>query len=369
MGQHLHAAINENRRQHPGCPYKSGETKAYLFSQISVQRNKSRDNSMSFTIFSNSHASAKCALPRTLQVGVGRAIAHHGELLQGVFSDEDGRLHRGLVTLPLPQIGSVVTFWPDDSEDIRTRPENRSKAACAAKLAFQELGSPQVAGCLTIETSIPIGYGYGSSTADVIAAIRAAAAAIGADLNRSSICRLAVAAETASDALVFDEQAVIFAQREGRVLEYLPGDYPALHVVGFSSRDDVPVDTLAMAPARYESTEIETFRVLRGLIRRAIREQDATLLGRVSTTSATINQRYLEKRHFRTLMQICENGGGCGVQISHSGPLMGVLVDAKAYDAMARVVGIATAARDSGFTDIVTFSVNVDGAPVQNTSW
>ncbi|MGP4727186.1 GHMP family kinase ATP-binding protein [Agrobacterium deltaense] len=312
----------------------------------------------------DSHTSVKRVLPQVLRVGVGRSITHHGELLQGVFSDDDGRLHRGLITLPLPRVESIATFWPEDGEGIRTRPAGRSKAASAARLAFQELGCPQVSGCLTMETSIPIGYGYGSSTADVVAAIRAAAATVGAELHRSSICRLAVAAETASDAVVFDEQAVIFAQREGRVLEYLPGDYPALRVVGFTSRDDAPVDTLALVPARYDNTEIETFRVLRGLIRRAIREQDAALLGHVATASARINQHHLPKRHFETLLQICEDGGGCGVQVAHSGTLMGVLIDAKAHDAVTRVATIAAAARDCGFTDIVRFAVNVDGAPV-----
>lgn len=301
---------------------------------------------------------------RPLRVGTGRAIAHHGELLQGVFPDESGRLHRGLVTLPFPRIASVVTFWPDDGKDIRTRPADRSKAARAATLTFQELGHPYAHGCLTIETSIPVGCGYGSSTADVIAAIRAATAATGAELHRSLVCRLAVAAETASDAVVFEEQAVLFAHREGRVLEYFPGDYPPLHVVGFASRDDAPIDTVAFTPARYDSAEIESFRVLRGLFRRAIHEQDADLLGHVATASARINQRYLPKRHFDVLLQISRDAGACGIQVAHSGNLMGVLIDVKEPDAAERTKTAATAARAFGFTDIVRFSVNVDGVPL-----
>ncbi len=304
------------------------------------------------------------ALYRPLRVGIGRSNAHHGELLQGVFPDEIGRLHRGLVTLPFQRIESAVTFWPDDGQDIRTRPAGRSKAARAASLTFQELGRPHAPGCLTIETSIPVGCGYGSSTADVIAAIRAAAAATGAELHRSLICRLAVAAETASDAVIFDEQAVLFAHREGGFLEYFPGAYPSFHVVGFVSRDDPPLDTLAFTPVRYDSAEIENFRVLRGLFRRAVREQDAELLGHVATASARINQRYLPKRYFDVLLQISRDAGGCGVQVAHSGNLMGVLIDAKAPDAADRTKTAATAARAFGFSDIVRFSVNVDGVPL-----
>ncbi|WP_425645404.1 kinase [Agrobacterium leguminum] len=257
-----------------------------------------------------------------------------------------------------------MTFWPDDGEDIRTRPVGRSKAAKAAMLTFQELGHRYARGNLTIETTIPVGYGYGSSTADVVAAIRAAAAAAGAELRRSMICRLAVAAETASDAIVFGEQAVLFAHREGTVLEYFPGEYPPIHVVGFVSRDDTPIDTLTFAPARYDSREIESFRVLRGLARHAIRKQDARLLGHVATVSAQINQRHLPKRHFEELSRISDEVGASGIQVAHSGSLMGVLIDAKEPDAVGRAGAAATAARDRGFTDIIRFSVNVDGAPL-----
>lgn len=44
------------------------------------------------------------------QIGVGHAIAHHGELLQGVFEGHDGRLHRGLLTLPYPLRTATATF-------------------------------------------------------------------------------------------------------------------------------------------------------------------------------------------------------------------------------------------------------------------
>ncbi|MCO6180832.1 kinase [Ciceribacter sp. RN22] len=303
-------------------------------------------------------------VPFPLRVGVGRATGHHGELLQGVFADERGRLHRGLLTLPCPRAESIVTFWPEAATGIRTRPQGREKAARAAALAFQELGYEDVGGSLTIETAIPVGYGYGSSTADVVAAIRAASAAAGAELHRSAICRLAVAAETASDALVFGEQAVLFAHREGRVLEYLPGEYPPLYVVGFVSPKDAAVDTLGSAPAHYDSSDIESFRVLRGLARHAIAKQDAGLLGHVASASARINQHHLPKRQFEDLVGLSKAVGACGIQVAHSGNLMGVLFDATEADARARAADTMAGARDCGFTDILRFSVNVDGTPL-----
>jgi len=211
---------------------------------------------------------------RRLQVGVGRSTAHHGELLQGVFEGHDGRLHRALITLPLAGQQSTVTFWPGEEGGIRSRPANRRKAARAVVLTLEYLGFPEAGGDLTIESDIPIGHGYGSSTADVIAAIRATAAAAGVTLRRSTVCRLAAAAEGASDAIAYGDQAVLFAHREGRLLEHFGGEIPPLLVVGFRTGGARPIDTLSLPRARYDGQEIEQFRVLRGLASRAVRQQD-----------------------------------------------------------------------------------------------
>ncbi|NTA14006.1 kinase [Agrobacterium tumefaciens] len=297
---------------------------------------------------------------RPLRVGIGRASAHHGEFLQGMFP-EGGELHRGLLTLPMTRMESVVTFWPDRSPNIRTRPEGRNKAAAAARLALDTLGYHGDGGCITIESTIPVGHGYGSSTADVVASIRAILTASHSAFRESAICRLAVAAETASDAVIFGAQAVLFAQREGRVIEYLPGEYPPLHVVGFSSPRDGGVDTLEFPPADYDCDEIETFRVLRAAARRAIRTQDANLLGQVATASAHINQRYLPKDNLDEAFAISSEAGGCGVQVAHSGSLIGILIDATMPDAAARIERVLSKARDGGFINVVDFTVNVDG--------
>lgn len=300
---------------------------------------------------------------RSLQVGHGKAMAHHGEILQGVFPDDDGRLHRGLITLPLPGKQSHVTFWPDDGPGIRTRPNGRAKAARAARLALDALGHPEAQGSLTIESTIPLGCGYGSSTADVVASIYAIAAAARAQISRTTLCRLAVAAETATDAIAFAGQAVLFAHREGRVLDYLPGDYPPLYVIGFSASEDRPVDTVEMSPAQYTSSEIEAFRVLRGHVRHAIAQQDPRSVGRVATASARINQGYLPKRRFDDLVRLAQTAGGLGVQVAHSGNRMGILLDARDDSAADRAESIARAAQREGFTDIIRFAVNADGAP------
>ena len=51
-------------------------------------------------------------------VGTAVAIAHHGELIQGVFKDDGGRLHRGLVTLPIAGLRSEARFARSDADAV-----------------------------------------------------------------------------------------------------------------------------------------------------------------------------------------------------------------------------------------------------------
>jgi uncharacterized protein involved in propanediol utilization len=301
------------------------------------------------------------SVARSLQTGVGRAIAHHGEFLQGVFEGEDGRLHRGLVTLPLVGCQAVATFWPREEGRIRTRPAKRSKAARAAAMTIEHLGLAGTGGDLTIDSAIPVGHGYGSSTADVVATIRAVAAAASTRLRQSTICRLAVAAEGASDAIAYGGDALLFAHREGRILEHFGGDFPPLFVVGFRTDDSGPIDTLRLPRARYNAEEIQLFRVMRGLAYRSIREQDPRMLGRVATMSASICQRHLPKPRFETVLDIAQEYGACGVQVAHSGTLVGILLDANQHAGGQSAVTMANALREVGFRNLETFALNAEG--------
>lgn len=295
------------------------------------------------------------------RIGVGAASGHHGELLQGIFEDRTGRLHRGLVTLPLTELVSTATFTPAPTAGVTAQPDGKVKAGLAARKTLSHLGVAE-GGVLQIESNIPIGHGYGSSTADVVAAIRAVAAAHAVQLQPSRVSQLAVSAERASDAIAFDGHAVLFAQREGTVLEDFGGSLPPLLLVGLKAMGGRPVDTLALPPARYDSVEIQQFRVLRALIAYAVRHQDPNCLGRAATASALLSQRHLPKQHLERVIAIADGAGACGVQVAHSGSLLGVLFDHAGRNLRQRAQSVAAALQSCGFRDIAFHQINHDGA-------
>ncbi|RKN71709.1 GHMP kinase [Streptomyces klenkii] len=266
--------------------------------------------------------------------GTGHAPCHHGEILQGVFLDGDGRRCAGLVTLPMAGPGSHAEFVRRPGTPpgaLTVVPADRTKAARAAALAVAECaeraGRPPCGGELRLTCDVPVGLGMGSSTSDVIAAVRAVADSYRLRLAPDAVARLAVRAELACDPLMLDGRPVLFAQREGRVLEVLGPALPPLVVVGCALGGGAPVDTLAL-PVR-EATEagVRDFERLRTRLRRAVATGDAHLLGQVATASARRGQQVLGHPEFGALTAISRRVGAVGVQIAHSGAVAGVLFD------------------------------------------
>lgn len=259
------------------------------------------------------------------KTGTARVSGHHGEILQGVFCD-GRKLHRGLVTLPCDLMQVSATFTPQRAGGVTVHPRGCWKAAAAAELTLIELGRPIAGGVLTLRSNITLSRGFGSSTADVTAAIAAVLDATGRGLPDAVVGGLAVAAEQASDSLMYNDRAVLFAHREGAPIEDFGATLMPIHVLGFGAGEtNDGVDTLALPPARYTSWEIEAFRPLLGALRRAIRVGDVSLLGRVATASAKLNQRHLPIPRFGDILGIAQECRAAGVQVAHSGDIAGLL--------------------------------------------
>lgn len=303
------------------------------------------------------------AVPEPCRTGYGTVHAHHGEVMQGLFYAPEGTVEHGLVTLPCGLFGTRARFRPLRSGPLTVQPGDRGRARLAARLTLDALGRTGWGGSLCIEGNVPLRWGCGSSTTDVLCTIRAVADAFGAVLEPAIIARISVAAETASDSLMYGpERAVLFAQRRGSVLRDLGGPLPTVRVLGFNTEGG-GVETLSLAPMAYSAWETEAFRVLLGLLLRAVRHQDPVLLGRVATGSTVITQRHRPKRHIPEVLRLARETGAAGVQVAHSGTVAGLIFDPAARGLRAGVERARAGLRTLGMGDGWEFSTDLSSHP------
>ena len=275
------------------------------------------------------------------QAGHGLSTGHHGEIIQGYFADDEAAAggRHGLVTLPCP--GLISEAWvqrTDRARGVVDELGGRAKAAAAGNATLEAFGATRIGLRLHVRSTIPIGHGFGSSSADVVATIRAVCDLLGVVIAPRELAELAVAAEVAADPLMFEE-VVLFAQRAGVVIEELGRRLPPLRVLGFYSAPHGPgVDTLAQPPIRYPLQERGEFERLRERLAVAVREGDAGGLGAVATASASISHRHLAVPQLDAFLEIAEAVGAVGLQVAHSGDVAGLLFEGDDPTAGGRMV-------------------------------
>ena len=245
----------------------------------------------------------------------------------------------------------------DRSRDgsLEIRPAWKVKAARAARLALDHIGEKRAGGVLTVDCPVPAGLGLGSSTSDVVAAIRAVCDAHGVPIDSGQIARLALEAEGAIDPIMFEE-GVLFAPRRGRVLEHWTGGLPEFLVLSIDTDPGGSgVDTLGMPVPRYTAAELDQYDELISRARTAFRERDAAAMAAVATRSAELNQRFLPMRGFRDLLALTRQPGCLGLQISHSGTVAGLLFDPAAGQGSGPVDGVQPAVQALGMRCLGVF--------------
>lgn len=289
--------------------------------------------------------------PRT---GTGRSIAQHGELFQGQIEDANNSHRRCLVSLPCPSMYSQVTYRPDMSGTFRVIPAHKQKTRTVVELAIAFLDLPYTGGDIVVESTVPEAKGCGSSTADCVAAVQAVGDAAGLVLAESSVARIVVEAELASDNLMFD-RPVLFAHREGVVLEDYAKAFPRFEVLGVDTASDGFVRTLDHPPAAYSWRQRQTFHTLTSALRRGILTHDLQLLGRVATASASINQVFLPKPKFKEIRNIAENSCALGIAVAHSGTVMSILLDPEDPKLDFKVDWIRVCLNEIGLPDTLRF--------------
>lgn len=248
-----------------------------------------------------------------------------GELVEGLLGEADF-----LISCPVNLASSVtVELRPGPAPVVV--PPGREKTKLAVTYTLRYLGHSSLGARVEIASPLPPGKGMGSSSADVCAAIVATALACGRDLGYGEVARLAVAVEPTNS--TFLPGLAIFDHLRARFYQPL-GAPPALAILAADLGGTV--DTLAfnrrpdLRALRRENAAL-TREALR-LIILGLREGDPRLIARGATLSAWANQRILPLPAFDRLQRWALAHGAWGVNVAHSGTVVGLLFDPRRAD-------------------------------------
>lgn len=249
-----------------------------------------------------------------------------GELVQGTLDGEPC-----LVSCPIDRFSlAEIRLWADPGWRL---PPDAPKAAAAIWAALAGMGRQSRGGCLRLRSELPRGRGYGSSTADIGAALYALGWALDRPLAAAEVVRLATAIEPSDSTLL--PGLALLDHRCGRWYRLL-GPAPPLAVVVLDPGQEV--DTLAFNRLDQRATLkrlIPRHREAFALLETGLRSGDWPAVGEAATLSARAHQQILPAPLLEPALALARMVGALGVCRAHSGSLLGLLLDPARADAAA----------------------------------
>ncbi|MDA0263875.1 MAG: GHMP kinase [Chloroflexi bacterium] len=259
--------------------------------------------------------------PNFLGSATFRAPGVCGELAQGVIEG----IHF-LVTCPVDFYSRVRVDLFSDGPGVEA-PEGCDKAAAAVRRTLAQLKRAKVRAKITINNPIPRGKGMASSSADLAAAIAATGQALGEELSPYQIAQNALSIEPTDGIMI--PGIALFDHRAGIIRESL-GPPPPMEIIALDLGGTVDTVAFNMVDRfqRWKSVDEQTTEALR-LLRQGITDQDPALVGRGASISAEASTNVLAKPRLGEVQEFARSVGAVGVNVGHSGTIIGVLLDAR----------------------------------------
>jgi L-threonine kinase len=240
-----------------------------------------------------------------------------GELVQGTLEGLPA-----LVSCPIDLFATAeIRVAPAGPEGSCPAP----KAEAALRLARAAWGAADADFALRLSTNLPRSRGYGSSTADVGAALYGLAALLGRTVTPEEVARLAVQVEP-TDSTVCPGLALLDHRSATRCQTLGPAPPLAVVVVdpggevdtlAFNRRD------LAAALRRLAPRHHEAF----ALLETGLAHGDLPALGAAATLSAVAHNEILHHPLLERTLSLAREAHALGLCCAHSGTLLGVLLD------------------------------------------
>jgi uncharacterized protein involved in propanediol utilization len=255
----------------------------------------------------------------TAPIGRGKSFGTFGELLQGRLAEDERDF---LVTFPIERFAHATFISDPTTPSVTVTPAGKSKSRLLAAMMLEYLELP-TGGRLLIESSLPIGKGLASSSADLVATARAVASCFDRQVSPSTVEFLMRAIEP-SDGVMY-HGIVSFYHREVRLREWL-GMLPPLAIVAVDEGGELDTLHFNTLNKPFTAADKREYRRLLARMAAAIRQGDLATVGEVATRSAVLNQKLNPKTTLGDVRAICQQIRGLGVVAAHSGTCLGLLL-------------------------------------------
>ncbi|CEN77240.1 cobalamin biosynthesis L-threonine PduX-like kinase [[Clostridium] sordellii] len=249
----------------------------------------------------------------------GICPASCGEFVQGMIRDKEY-----LSSYAIDKFSKVTL--EEKLEYINRGPLKTRKAV---EEVFKNFGLPRKEMkniSIHIESDIPISKGMASSTADIGATIKATLNLIGKDLNEYDISKLATRIEPTDS--TFIRENTIFNPLDASIKKKL-GVIDTGKVLILEPNEKLSTRYIRRKD-NYQKLKKQNKYIIEyafKLLEQGIQNKDLNLIGQACNISSVANENIHKKKYLSEIMDISKEYGACGVNIAHSGTVIGILLE------------------------------------------
>lgn len=241
-----------------------------------------------------------------------------GEMIQGLILGSEK-----LISCPINWF-STVEVKNGKPDQVLERPMMRQALLSALKLlGIPEKYSQELA--IRYKSTIPIAKGMASSTADIAATAMATARHFGTTLSELSIAKLCVSLEP-TDSTIFNK-LTLFDHNKGEIHQQFDW-VPDLDILILESPSQLNTADYHRMDRHSQLMQNEaTVSDAWQLYQTGMMLKDVSMLGKATTLSAVASQKILPKMHFQKLLELTSEFSLTGLNVAHSGTIIGLLIN------------------------------------------
>ncbi|UXI68987.1 hypothetical protein [Tahibacter amnicola] len=243
-----------------------------------------------------------------------------GELIQGPWDGRDGE-GIAIVSLPIRRYSRMWFHSGETGSHAQDLPaKSRCRAVIERYLALHRLALPP--GRWRHASTLRVGAGMASSTADIVATIRCLDALFSRRSSPVAIAGLLGDLER-SDPVFLDGLALYLSDQQRTVHQF--GARPGFHACFIDEGGCVDTQDLSMPLRRHYAAHRPAYARLFGRMLPALHAGAAEVVADCATGSAHLSQSVLPKRHWDALQARRRELRAAGIVVAHTGSLIGYL--------------------------------------------